>query len=151
MGLFSRKKSLAERFPVERLSYLPMSLGGAIEGCAREHKLDSNAVWGSKFIGGYLLGYSNFLNDVDERLSEAVRQMIFTGMFGPEEGRAAFKTAMGLFLLDDQQIKRGWGAGAPDGERYFRALEMKRDSSDSTDSLKVMFEIGMVDIGQQLI
>ena len=151
MGFFSRKKTFAERFPVERLSFLTGAVGVAIELCAREHGFDSKAVWGSKFIGGYLLGYTTYLDDIDERLGGAVRQMLFDGMFGPELGREAFKKATGHFLLEDQQTKRGWGAAVPDGKRYFVALEEKRDSTDSTESLKAMFAIGTVDISQQLL
>ena len=151
LGFFSRKKNSGERFPVERLRHLTLALAASVEGCARKHQLDSQAVWGSKFIGGYLLGYPTYLDDVDERLAGLVRQMLFDGMFGADYGREAFKKAMEHLLLEDQQTKRGWGAAAPDGERYFRALEEKRDAADSMTSLNAMFEIQSIDISQQFL
>lgn len=151
MRLFGRSDKTSKRFPVERLSYLPMAIGSAIETCALNHNLDSKSVWKSKFVGGYLLGYTTYLDTVDARLGSAIRQLLFDSLLGPENGRALFKVATGHFLLDDPQTKRGYGAALIDGERYFKSLESKQDATDFAESLKIMFTIGSVDIDQAAI
>lgn len=150
MGPFRKTRSISERFPAERLSFLPALVATSIERCIRSSGFDSGAVWGSRFIGGYLLGYTNYLDDLDERFGGAVRKMMLDAILGPENGAEVFRAAMGHFLLEDGQTKRGWGAGAPDGERFFRALESGIDAEGSADSLSMMFEVGSVDPTQQL-
>jgi hypothetical protein len=133
------------------LSYLPMAVGASVETCIRQASVDREAAWGSRFVSGYLLGYPDYLDNIDERFGAAVRQLLFDSVFGPEQGKELFRASMGHFLLQDPQTNRGWGAGAPDGERYFRALETKRDAEGTSDSLIAMFQIGSVDVGQQTL
>ena len=107
-------------------------------------------MWKSRFIGGYLVGYTDYLDGIDERFGAGIRAMLFKNAY-PGSDTEMFRKTAGYLLIDDEQTKRGFGAGVPDGRRYFSALESKTNATGATDSLSAMFDIGSVDIGQQLI
>jgi hypothetical protein len=151
MGLFGKSKKPLDRFPSERLSYLPIGLTAQIMTLATEYGFERESLMTCRFTTGYLMGYPDYVEDIDVRLGGIVRQMLFDGVFGAEEGGEMFQRCMGHMLLDDQQTRRGWGSGVIDGKSYFQSLELGEDSNDSSHSIKSMFQIGIVDCDQQTL
>ena len=139
----------SERVWFERVGFLGAILVGSMKFLVKEHGLKEEGYATSKFFTGYLLGYTEYLDGIDPRLGGIVRQQLFDSIFGSSEGKELYQRAMGHYLLDDQQTRRGWGSGAVDGERYFLALERQQDATDCTDSMESMFQIGSVDCEQQ--
>jgi hypothetical protein len=148
MSFFRRSRSPQDRFPPQRLSALPMLIGASVKMHIKGSGADDANIWNTKFLAGYVLGFPDYLDNIDERFGGQIRQMLFDAIHGPETGKELFSRSLALLLQEDQQVKKGWGTGAADGERYFRALDNGSDAHDATMSLKSMFEVGAVDMRQ---
>jgi hypothetical protein len=149
MGWFKRTRSLADRFPSDRLSFLPIGIGAAVGSLAKTNEADIRTFTHSRFVAGYLLGYPDHLDSIDEQFGGAIRKILFDSFYGSADGAEMFRKAMGHFLLHDDQTRKGWGAGVPDGKRYFDALDRQINAKGSYDSLNV-FGLGLVDVSQQV-
>ncbi|MEO6388186.1 MAG: hypothetical protein ABIT16_04370 [Croceibacterium sp.] len=150
MGWFKRTRSLSERFPSDRLSFLPIGIGAAVGLLAKSKKADLRTFTHSRFVAGYLLGYPDHLDSIDKDFCGVVRKMLFDAFYGGADGPEMFRKAMGHFLLHDDQTRKGWGAGVPDGQQYFDALDRQTKATGSYDSLNELFKLGIVDLSQQL-
>jgi hypothetical protein len=151
MGLFGKPKKPVDRFPVERLSFLPIGLTATIIDMAGEHGFERENFMTCRFVTGYLMGYPEYVDDIDENMGSIIRQLLFDGIFGGDAGKELFQRCTGYTLLDDQQTRRGWGAGVVDGRSYFQALEQRQDATNSNNSIKLMFDTGWIDPAQQTI
>jgi hypothetical protein len=149
MGLFGRRKA-ADRFPVERLQFLPGGICASIMSEADRIGFDKDRAITSKFACGYMLGYPHYVDQIDHAYGGKIRQLIFDKLFGHDDGRDLFVQSMGFFLAHDDQVRLGWGCGAADGERYFTALDQKRDANGSADSLKMFSQSDMIDFEPQV-
>lgn len=115
---------------------------------ARDAGLDPALFMRTKFIGGYLIGYPGYVDSINKNAGAAIRKMLFIPWFGEAEGRRLHDSALGLIVQADQQVRLGADVGERDGTNFFRALEERRDATDSTATLKNALDLGLVDISQ---
>ena len=126
-----------------------MAIGASVETCIRKSAAERDLAWGSRFVAGYLLGFPEYLDQIDQQFAGRIRKMIFDAVLGAEDGERFFQAALAHFMREDIQTKRGWGAGAADGQRYFQALENKQEATGCFDSLAIFIE--MSDLKQQAL
>jgi hypothetical protein len=112
--------------------------------------VDRQLAMTSKFACGYLLGYPHHVDQIDQAYGGKIRQLIFDELFGDENGRGLFVRSMGLFLAHDDLVRLGWGCGAADGQRYFTALDQKKDATGADSSLKMFSQSDMINFEPQV-
>lgn len=149
MGLFGGRKP-AERFPIERLRFLPGVLCASIMTEAERSGIARDRAITSKFACGYMMGYPHYVDEIDQTYGANIRQLIFDSVFGSDVGPELFMRTIGLFLAHDEHLRRGWGCGAADGQRYFRALEERKDATGSADSLRMFSQSEIIDFDPQV-
>jgi hypothetical protein len=149
MSWFKRAKRIEDRFPPERLGSLPTLVALRFAKECSDRGLDRSAGLRSRFFGGYLLGFPDYVDQIDERFGGAIRKAIFDATFGREDGGSSFRKALANLSDGDEQTRRGRGAGMTDGRAFFQAVENAEDV-DEPIGLKAMFDIGQVDLSQQL-
>ena len=146
MWPFTKKRDFKQEF-AEKVAKLPtLSLSAVV--FADQYGLDRNRILTTKIFCGYLYGLGDCLEEQSEILPALVRGTAFRTIFGDEKGQFLFNRTVELLLEDDQQAKRGWGAGVPDGERLLLGPPSNLDEAAS--SLTAMFQIKMIKIDEQV-
>jgi hypothetical protein len=150
MAFWKRPRSLQDRFPADRLAALPLAVYGAAEVAATKHGCPRGSIANTKFWLGYLAGFPEYLDDVDQHFGGVIRKLIFDQIWGEAEGQLRFARALVLVSDGDEQARRGFGFGVPDGSRFFEAIEQGRSAEGALMGVATALELDMVDFNQTI-
>jgi hypothetical protein len=144
MSWFRREKSWEERFPADRLASLLTALQLTLILSARKNGYDPDTVLRTRWVNGYLLGLPQVLDDADAKFCGAIRKAIFQSLHG-DSSDVYFRKCLSYLDVEDEQTERGFGAGVPDGQRCFEAIESGQSLEGCFSSLEAFFEMKSVD------
>jgi len=150
MGWFSRKKTIAERFPADRLAALPTIIGLGAPRAAKDADVDADAFFTSRFFSGYLLAYPSYADDASRQLGAGIRMMLFHTIHGEASGSEIHDRGMRHLMAGDEQTRKGASVGEVDGENFFKALENGDRADGATDALKMALKINVCDVVAQV-
>lgn len=132
----------------ERISWLPMRLTLMAAVLAGENELDADRILTTKIFCGYLFGIGDCIEEQNQMLAAVIRATTFNSIYGEERGKILFRKIHELINDNDQQAKRGWGAGVADGERLL--LDPDMTFPEDAASLASMFQLKLVEIDKQV-
>lgn len=148
MPFWKRSRTFEERFPPDRLAAMPLAVFGAADIASTEFGHSRGAVFNTKFFLGYLAGFPDYLDEMDQRLGGMIRKILFDQWWGSDVGQLRFARALVLISDGDQQAARGFGFGVPDGSRFFEALEKQQSAEGALTGVRTALQLGSIDFSQ---
>lgn len=135
---------ISDRFPITEWEGVALLVNAGIIGAEKVLRLEAGRLHRTRFIGGYLTGYSHYVDNFDEVYGAAVRKLLFIITYGRDDASLVVRRVSELAEHGDEQVKRGWGFGAPDGQRYFQAVEARQSREGAVDSLLSAAQAGFI-------
>lgn len=145
MGWFRRTDTFEERLR-ERLTWVCVALLLRVRSEGKKHGYDHKKVVRSRWFNGYLLGFPQPVDERDETLGAFARKFLFWNTHG-DDTDIYVRKSMSYFDVDDEQTRRGFGAGVPDGQRCWQAVADRKDLTEETFlSLASFMSMKMIDV-----
>jgi hypothetical protein len=117
---------------------------------ARKNGYSPDHVARTRWVNGYLLGLPQPFDEVSQALGGGIRKALFHSLHNEQTADQFVRKALSYLDLEDEQTQHGFGAGVPDGQRCFAAIESGGSFEGVFLSLESFFEMKSIDERQTI-